>query len=349
MITENAVREEIASQGKNALIQRLKEFFKLENTTSVSGVENDAAVYCHNDECEVLASQLFVEHVNFDLSYFPLKHLGYKVIVATVSDLLAMNALPIHLRLNLAVSNRFSVDALEEFVSGAAICCKRLGIDLVGLDITSSVMGFAISVTLSGSVKKENVVTRANAKENELICVTGDLASAYTGLLILEREKKVFQVNPQEQPDLAGYDYVLERQLKPEARIETIRDLAQQGILPTSMINVKDGIASALLHICNASKTGCQIFEEKLPIDTVTFNTLKELKIVATTVALSGGEDYELLFTVKQDDYEKIKKIPEISVIGYITPQNSGCHLISNDNRQIELRAQEFYAENTNS
>lgn len=348
MITENVVREEITAQGKNALIQRLKEFFNLDNENSIAGVENDASVFQVKDENVVFASQVFVEHVNFDLTYFPLKHLGYKLIVAVVSDVLAMNAKPKHLRLNLAVSNRFSVDALEEFVSGASICCKQMGVDLVGLDLTSSVMGFVVSVSITGTVKPEVVVTRANAHENELICITGDLASAYTGLLILEREKRVFQANPHAQPDLVGYDYVLERQLKPEARMSVICDLERLGVVPTSMINVKDGVASALLHICRDSRVGCQVFEEKLPIDTVTFNTLKELKIVATTVALNGGEDYELLFTIKQEDYDKIKMMEDVAVIGYITAVEGGCHLITNDNRQIELRAQEFHAEANN-
>lgn len=342
---ENKEREEISHNGKNALIQRLSEFFKLDNSSSICGVECNASVFNHADKHTVFASQLYLEHIHFDLTYFPIKHLGYKLMAATMTDILAMNGIPSQVRLNLGVSNRFSVDALEEFSAGASICCKKHNIDLTGLDVTSSAVGFAVSVSMVGTVEPDKLVKQEGAAENELICVSGDFGAAYGGLILLERAKKVFQANSESQPDFAGYDYLLERQLKPEPRLEIIQELKKADILPTSMINVKDGLASALIHICDASKKGCLIFEEKLPIDTLTFNTLKDFKIVATMVALNGGEDYELLFTVKQSDYDKVKNLEGVSVIGYITAESSGKFLISNDNKQIALTAQEYYGE----
>ena len=339
---ENSSRSEVSDFGKVSLINHLGDFFTLHNSSSKYGIENDGSIVSFENRLTIVASQLFVEHVHFDLGYFPLKHLGYKIVAAASSDILAMNGIPSQLRVNIAASNRFSVEALEEFTSGVKYCCERYNIDLIGLDVTSSATGLTIATTIVGSCNEKELVKRDGAKENEIICVSGDLGSAYTGLLLLEREKQVFAVNPNQQPDLEGYEYILERQLKPEPRVDIIQELKNNEVIPTSMINVKDGLANGLLHICRNSKVGCTIYEEKLPIDHVTFETLKELKIVATTIALNGGEDYELLFTIKQDDYEKVKKIDNISVIGYITAESAGKNLITNDNCQIELQAQGF-------
>lgn len=339
---ENSGRSEVSDFGKVSLINYLGDFFSLHNPSSKYGIENDGSVISFENKLTVVASQLFVEHVHFDLGYFPLKHLGYKIVTAACSDILAMNGIPSQLRVNVAVSNRFSVEALEEFTSGVKYCCERYNTDLIGLDVTSSTTGLTIATTVIGSCNETDLIKRDGAKENEIICISGDLGAAYTGLLLLEREKQVFAVNPNQQPDLAGYEYILERQLKPEPRLDIIQELKNNEVIPTSMINVKDGLANGLLHICRNSKVGCTIYEEKLPIDHVTFETLKELKIVATTIALNGGEDYELLFTIKQDDYEKVKKIENISVIGYMTAESAGKNLITNDNCQIELQAQGF-------
>jgi len=308
-----------------------------------------------------LSSALFTEHIDFDLSYFPLKHLGYKVIVASMMDILAMNGMPTQVRIDLALSNRFAEEAIDELMSGIIFCCSKFKIDLAGLDFKPSATGLTIAVSMLGEVAPEEAVGRSGAKENELICVTGDLGSAYTGLILLEREKKVFEADPSQQPDFIGVDYLLECYLKPEPpgflstpqpspAGETCGGLSPAGgglrgwtnIKPTSMINLKDGLATGLIHLCNASKLGCTIFEEKLPIDILTFDKLKELGMVATTIALNGGEDYELLFTIKQEDYEKIKEIKEVSVIGYMTPEDSGRYIVTNDNKQFELKAQGF-------
>lgn len=339
---ERNTRSEASDFGKVSLINHLGEYFTLNNPSSKLGIQNDASAVSFENRFVLAASQLFVEHIHFDLGYFPLKHLGYKIVTAAASDIVAMNGIPSQLRVNIAASNRFSVEALEEFISGIKYCCERYSIDLIGLDVTSSATGLTIATTVIGSCVESDLVTREGAKEHEIICVSGDLGAAYTGFLLLEREKQVFAVNPNQQPDLEGYEYILERQLKPEPRIEIIQELKNNEVIPTSMINLKDGLANGLLHLCQNSKVGCTIYEEKLPIDHVTFETLKELKIVATTIALNGGEDYEILFTIKQEDYEKVKKIDTISVIGYITAESAGKNLITNDNCQIELQAQGF-------
>jgi len=287
-----------------------------------------------------LASTIFTEHIDFDLTYFPLKHLGYKVIVATITDILSKNGTPVQVRVDIALSNRFAEEALDELMSGIILCCSKFNIALVGLDFKTSAVGLIIATSMIGTVSENQHINNSNAKENELICVTGDLGSAYAGLILLEREKQVFQADPSQQPDFIGVDYLLERYLKPEPPfVEAFR---KTPIQPTSMIHLTNGLAAGLLQLCNASKLGCTIFEEKLPIDILTFDKLKELNIVATTIALNGGEDYELLFTIKQEDYEKIKEIKEVSVIGYLTSESSGRYIITNDNKQFELKAQGF-------
>ncbi|MDR2971708.1 MAG: thiamine-phosphate kinase [Bacteroidales bacterium] len=295
-----------------------------------------------NKNFPAFASGLFTEQIDFDLAYFPLKHLGYKVIVATMIDILAMNGTPAQVRIDLALSNRFTEEAIDELMSGITFCCTKYNIKIVGLDFKPSATGLIIAASMTGDIKPERAVSKSGAKENELICVTGDLGSAYTGLILLERENKVFQADPSQQPDFVGVDYLLERYLKPEPPMWIAVETNNNFLQPTSMIALKNGLAAGLIQLCNASKLGCTIFEEKLPIDILTFDKLKELGIVATTIALNGGEDYELLFTIKQDDYDKIKEMKEVSVIGYMTAESAGRNIITNDNKQFELRAQGY-------
>jgi thiamine-monophosphate kinase len=297
-----------------------------------------------NNHSSVFASALFTEHIDFDLSYFPLKHLGYKLMVATMMDIFAMNGTPKQVRIDMALSNRFTEEAIDELMSGILLCCSNFKIEMRGLDIKTSATGLILASSMTGEIAPEQAVCKSGAKENELICVTGDLGSAYTGLILLEREKKVFQADPTQQPDFIGMDYLLERYLKPEPPMWALRDVRALRAMPvpTSMINLNNGLANGLIQLCNASKLGCTVFEEKLPIDILTFDKLKELGIVATTIALNGGEDYELLFTIKQEDYDKIKDVKEVSVIGYMISESSGKHIITNDNKQFELRAQGY-------
>lgn len=345
---DNNQRNEISKLGKFALIEKLSEKFRLTQSSSILGIGSDSSVIRPTKGNIVTSSRLLVENIHFDLTYFPLKHLGYKSVVVALADILAMNAIPKQISLSIAVSNRFSMEAMQEIMDGIFVCCKKYSIDLVGLDISASQTGLIIAVNAFGDAEDDRIVKRDGAQEKELICVSGDFGAAYTGLILLEREKKVFEVNPDVQPNFNGYDYLLERQLKPEPPFDIINSLQKSEIMPTSMINVSDGIASALIHVCNASHKGCTIYENKIPIDTLTFNTLKEFKIVATTVALNGGEDYELLFTIKQDDFEKISQLKNISVIGYIHEETAGKNLITNDECLLPLKAQGF-VENTDN
>lgn len=334
--------EELKELGKFGLIKLLGEKFSHHNTSSLTGISENAAVIAYGNSDSVISSKLFIENIHFDLTYVPLKHLGYKTITVAVADILAMNALPRQIIVNIAISNRFSLEAINELTDGMQRCCDRYSIDLVGLDLCSSQTGLTITVSAVGEVDDEHLVQRVGAKENELLCVSGDLGAAYTGLVLLEREKKVFEVNPNEQPNLEEFSYLLERQLKPEPRVDIIQQLRKAGITPTSMTNVSDGLASALIHLCKASKVGSVVFENKLPVDMLTFRTLKDMNIVSTTIALNGGEDYELLFTIAQKDYEALKEVENVSVIGYIKEAAAGNQLITNDDRQIELKAQGF-------
>ena len=342
MLLQNKERQEIAQIGKQELLDRLLEKFPIEQATTTLGPGHDAAVISPTEPHVLTASKLMIENIHFDLTYFPLKHLGYKAVAATVTELLAMNALPSQLVMNLAVSNRFSIEAVEDFMAGVKLCCQRYHIDLVGFDITTSQFGLVISTQVLGQASDQQLVKRTTVNENDLICVSGDLAAAYTGLLLLEREKKVFEVNPEMQPDFAGHEYVLERQLKPEPRTDIIEAFRKENIVPTGMIAVNNGLAAAVLHLCRASHKGADVYENKLPIDVTTFNTLKDLKIVAASIALNGGEDYELLFTIAQKDYEKVQKIANVTVIGFVKEEAAGVHLITTDDRQIALKAQEF-------
>jgi len=341
-MSENVTSEPVKMPGKYELIAELSKFFPQENSSTVIGTGDDASVIEPNDNQMVTSSKVFVENVHFDLTYFPLRHLGYKLATVVFADVLAMNAVPSQLLVNIAVSDRFDLKMVSEILSGVSACCETVHADLVGLDLTTSPRELVISMTAIGECEPARLCTRKGADENELICVSGDFAAAYTGLLLLEREKKVFEKNPGAQPDFTGMDYLLRRQLKPEPRLDIIEKLRQEDVLPTAMTNVSDGLASAVMQICKASHKGCVLFEEKLPMTELTFVTLKDLDIVHTVAALNGGDDYELMFTIKQADFEKIKKVENVSIIGYIKEEAAGYHLITGDNVQVPLRAQGF-------
>ncbi len=282
--------------------------------------------------------------MHFDLSYMPLKHLGYKAVMVNLSDVYAMNGDATQITVSLAASNRFPLEALEELYEGIHLACKSYGIDLVGGDTTSSTKGLLISITAIGEVKKEDVVYRNTAKEGDLLVVTGDLGAAYLGLQVLEREKQVFEVNPNSQPDLTNYSYLIERQLKPEARKDIIKLLKDLKVKPTAMIDISDGLSSEILHICTQSKVGCDLYEEKIPLDPQVISTCEEFDLNSTTIALSGGEDYELLFTISQEDFPKIKANPHLTVIGHITEENMGVNLVTRASQKIKLIAQGWNA-----
>lgn len=321
------------------LIKKIKEGFPIAQKSSIIGIGDDAAVIDHKDQT-VVSTDLLVEGVHFDLSYVPLQHLGYKAVMVNLSDIYAMNAHPTQITVSIAVSNRFPLEAIEELYAGIGLACTRYKVDLVGGDTTSSQTGLVISVTAMGVAKKEQLSYRTGAKENDLIVVSGDLGGAYAGLQILEREKAVYQVNPQSQPDLSNYAYAVERQLKPEARKDVIELLEELAIIPTSMIDISDGLSSELLHLSEASNMGCQVYEDKIPIDPQVLAICKEFSINNTTAALNGGEDYELLFTVNQEHYEAIKTHPLLTIIGHMTEKASGNNLITGLGQQIELTAQ---------
>ncbi len=341
MSEENKKLTPLSDLGEFGLIDRLTSDIKLKNKSTVKGIGDDAAVLKPGQKKYTLISKdLLLEGVHFDLMYVPLKHLGYKSAIVNFSDIAAMNGKPTQLVAGIGVGARYSVEAIEELYSGLKAACEVYGVDFVGGDTTSSSTGLVISITVVGEVEKDNIVYRNGAKPNDLICVSGDLGAAYMGLLILQREKKAFKANPDIQPDLSQHSYILERQLKPEARTKIADLLAENDIKPTAMIDISDGLASDIKHICKASNTGCVISEEKIPIDESTYELAKEFNIVPTVAALNGGEDYELLFTISQDDYEKIKNLEEITVIGYMTDASEGERLVTVDNNHIELKAQ---------
>ncbi|MBL6872415.1 MAG: thiamine-phosphate kinase [Flavobacteriales bacterium] len=328
-------RTPISELGEFGLIEHLTKSISIQNDSTVKGIGDDCAVIDSGNSFTLVTTDMLVEGVHFDLSYTPLKHLGYKSVVVNLSDIYAMNGDAKHITVSIALSNRFPLEAVEELYEGIHLACKNYNVDLVGGDTTSSTSGLCISITAIGEVSKENVVYRSGAKEHDLIVVSGDLGSAYLGLQILNREKQVFEANPSMQPDLQNKDYILQRQLKPEARKDVIELLKSQAIVPTSMIDISDGLSSELLHLCKNSSSGCAIYEDKLPIDFSAITTAEELNLNAATCALSGGEDYELLFTISQEHYEKIKNDPDLTVIGHITDQSSGTVFVSkNDNHQ---------------
>lgn len=338
---ENNKRTELESLGEFGLIKHLTQYIVPRQHSTIKGIGDDAAIIApEKDEQIVVTTDMLVEGVHFDLSYTPLKHLGYKAVVVNLSDVYAMNAHPKQITVSLAVSNRFSLEALEELYSGIQTACEIYGVDLVGGDTTSTKSGLVISVTAIGHANDRKLVTRAGARENDLIVVSGDLGGAYLGLQVLEREKGVYQAAPTVQPDLAGYDYVLERQLKPEARKDIIELLATLDVKPTAMIDISDGLASELLHIADQSIVGCDIYEEKIPVSPEVINAAKEFGMDHTMCALSGGEDYELLFTIRQSDFDKIKGNPHLTVIGHVTDASQGCRMIAKGGSVIALTAQ---------
>lgn len=337
-------RTSLADLGEFGLIDRLTKGFEIHNPSTLKGVGDDAAVMDFKNKRTVVSTDLLIEGVHFDLSYVPLKHLGYKSVVVNVSDIYAMNATATQITVSIAVSNRFPLEALEEFYAGIRLACEHYKVDLVGGDTTSSTRGLIISVTAIGEANEEDLVYRNGAQPNDLVVLTGDIGGAYMGLQILEREKAVFQVNPNSQPDIEMYSYILERQLKPEARKDIPPLLKQLGVKPTAMMDVSDGLSSELLHICKQSGVGCRLYEDKIPLDPQVISTCEEFNLDSTTIALSGGEDYELLFTIAQADYDKIKGNPNFSVIGYITDKEEGVNLITRAGQFIPIIAKGWNA-----
>lgn len=333
---------EISQLGEFGLIDRLTEGLKPVNASTLKGVGDDCAVVRYPDTDVLVSTDLLVEGVHFDLTYVPLKHLGYKAAVVNFSDLYAMNAIPRQITVGLAISSRFTVEHMEELYAGMRLACELYGVDLVGGDTTSSRSGLVISITCIGDAKKDKIVYRNGAKDTDLVCVTGDLGAAYMGLQLLEREKRVGQGEKDFQPDFAGKEYLIERQLKPEARRDIIEEFAKRDIVPTAMMDISDGLSSELIHICKDSSVGCRVYEERLPIDYQTAVMAEEINMNLATAALNGGEDYELLFTVPLHLHDEIKKIQGISVIGYITKPELGCALITRDGTEMELKAQGF-------
>ncbi len=333
-------RTEIASLGEFGLIEHLTRENEIRNVGTVLSIGDDAAVIDTFGKQMVVTTDMLLEGVHFDLMYTPLKHLGYKAVIVNLSDIYAMNAEPTQITLSIAVSNRFSVEALDEFYEGVNLACERYGVDLIGGDTTSSQKGFVISVTAIGEVEENKFVTRSGAKENDLICVTGDLGASYLGLLLMEREKQIYLDNPNIQPNFENHTYIIERLLKPEARRKMIAWFKEHDLMPTSMIDISDGLSSELLHICKQSEVGCTIYEEKLPIHEQTIEGASKFGIAATTCALNGGEDYELLFTISPENFEKIKECDLLNIIGHITKPEDGSVLITNGNNRIELSAQ---------
>jgi len=337
---ENKERTELSSLGEFGLIDKIKEEFPLMNPSSMVGIGDDGAVLDPGGKYLVLSTDLLLESIHFDLTYMPLKHLGYKSTIVNLSDIIAMNTIPEQITVSIGISNRFSLEAIEEFYKGIKLACDKYKIDLIGGDTSTSEKGMVISITSMGYGSKDEIIYRSGAKLNDLICVSGDLGAAYLGLQLLEREKKIFLENPEIQPDFENKDYLIERQLKPEARKDIIEILRKEKIKPNSMIDISDGLSSEILHITKASNMGCKIYEEKLPIDSLTAQTAMEFNLDPTVCALNGGEDYELLFTVGIEYFEQLKMIPEISIIGHICPKEEGCSLISRANNQYELKAQ---------
>ncbi|WP_136468780.1 thiamine-phosphate kinase [Flagellimonas onchidii] len=333
-------RTSLENLGEFGLIKHLTQHFELKHESSVHGIGDDAAILDFGEKKTVVSTDLLVEGVHFDLSYMPLKHLGYKSVVVNLSDIYAMNAKATQITVSIAVSNRFPLEALEEFYAGMALACKMYNVDLVGGDTTSSTKGMLISVTAIGVAEKDEIVMRSGAKTNDLLVVTGDLGGAYLGLQVLEREKEVFKVNPNSQPDLEPYSYIVERQLKPEARKDIVELLEKLEVKPSAMIDISDGLSSEILHLCEQSSVGCNLFEDKIPLDPTVISTSEEFKMDSTTIALSGGEDYELLFTIDQADYPKIKANPNLTVIGHMVDKQEGAHLITRGDTKIGLTAQ---------
>ena len=342
---KNESKTNISDLGEFGLIDHLTKNFKINQKSTVKGIGDDAAVLSSDSTKEiVVTTDLLVEGVHFDLSYMPLKHLGYKAVVVNLSDVFAMNGVAEQITVSIAVSNRFPLEAIEELYAGIQLACETYTIDLIGGDTTSSTKGILISVTAVGKASKEEIVYRNGAKETDLIVVSGDLGAAYLGLQVLEREKQVFKVNPKNQPDLDNYTYLIERQLKPEARKDISTLLKEMDVHPTAMIDISDGLSSEIMHICSQSEVGCKIYEDKIPLDPQVIFACEEFDLDSTMVALSGGEDYELLFTVPIADFEKVKGNPHLSIIGHITDKVAGLNLVTRAGQELELKAQGWNA-----
>ena len=333
-------RTEISTLGEFGLIKHLTKDIELKNAETLYGVGDDAAVINNGNQQTLVTTDMLMEGVHFDLVYTPLKHLGYKAAIVNFSDIYAMNGTPKQITVSIAVSKRFCIEDLEQFYEGLKLACQIHHVDIIGGDTTSSVTGLAISITCVGVANKDQIVYRNGAKETDIICVSGDLGAAYMGLQLLEREKAVFEGEKEINPDFTGKEYLLERQLKPEARKDIIDALAKEGIRPTAMMDISDGLSSELMHICSQSNTGCRVYEERIPIDYQTAVMAEEFNMNVTTCALNGGEDYELLFTVPLTSHDKVSAIKGVKVIGYITKPELGCALITRDNQEFELKAQ---------
>ena len=341
---KNQQRTSLSQLGEFGLIDHLTKNFDVKQTSTLKSIGDDAAVLDFGSKKAVVSTDLLIEGVHFDLAYMPLRHLGYKAVVVNVSDICAMNAKATQITVSVAVSNRFPLEALEELFDGIALAAKFYNVDVIGGDTTSSQKGLIISITALGEANQAELVYRNGAQVSDLLVVTGDLGSAYMGLQVLEREKQVFPVNPNNQPDLDAYSYLIERQLKPEARHDIKELLEKLELQPTSMIDISDGLSSEIIHICKQSKVGCNLYEEKIPVDPQFINVCEEFNIDSTTVAINGGEDYELLFTIKMEDFDKIKGNPNFTVIGHMVQESEGIHLISRANTKIPLKARGWNA-----
>jgi thiamine-monophosphate kinase len=333
-------KEDINQLGEFGLINHLTSNFESKNESTLKAIGDDAAViYLNDEESTLISTDLLIEGVHFNLMYMPLKHLGYKAVAVNVSDICAMNGVCEQITVSIAVSNRFQTEALEELYKGIQLACENYNVDLIGGDTTSSQLGLMISITAIGKVKNSEITYRDGAKEHDLLVVTGDLGGAYIGLQVLEREKEVYKANPNIQPDLDGHDYIIQRQLKPEARKDIIGYLKELEVIPTSMIDISDGLASEIMHLCKASNVGCHIYDEKIPIDAQTSIAAIDFNLDPATCVLNGGEDYELLFTIKQSDFDKVKGNPNMSIIGHMTHPNDGIYFIDKNGSAIELQA----------
>ena len=337
---KNQKKTALSELGEFGLIEHLTTNFSIKNSSTILGIGDDAAVLEFKEKSVVVSTDLLVEGVHFDLSYMPLKHLGYKAVIVNLSDIFAMNARATQVTVSIAVSNRFGLEALEALYDGIYTAAKVYGVDVIGGDTTSSTSGLTISITAIGEINASDLVKRSEAKPNDLLVVSGDIGAAYLGLQVLEREKEVFKVNPNNQPDLDAYTYIIERQLKPEARKDIVQLLKDLDVKPTSMIDISDGLSSEIIHLCKQSHVGCDLYEEKIPLDPQVISTCEEFNLDSTTIALSGGEDYELLMTISQDDYPKIKANPNLTVIGFMTDASTGIHLVTRGNEKIPLKAQ---------
>ena len=341
---ENSERTSIESLGEFGLIDHLTKMIKIKQTGTKKGIGDDAAVIDFEGKKALISTDMLLEGIHFDLAYTPLKHLGYKSVQVNLSDIYAMNGTASQVTVSIGISSKFPLEAVEELYEGIYLACEKYNVDLVGGDTTSSRQGLVISVTSIGYADEQDIAYRNTAQEGDLICVSGDLGGAYVGLQLLEREKLVYIENPNVQPDLEGKDYIVERQLKPEARKDIVELLKDLKIKPTAMIDISDGLASEVLHICKQSNKGCNIYEDKIPLDPMTYETAREFNLDPTVCALSGGEDYELLFTIKQVDYEKIKLMMDISVIGHITEPSAGCNLVTRSGNVHAITAQGWNA-----